>query len=140
MKTSYIASINLIFHCQIGFGPIAWLIIAEVFPQEIRGKAVALAVQANFLLNAIVQFAVPIIEAWLGLSFTFGMFAVLSAYSIYFVYTKVPETKGLSLEQIEDTFACMGGTSTGGRVADVSRNRTSPNGTNEEERVQLLST
>mmetsp|Transcript_21002 Transcript_21002/g.49875 ORF Transcript_21002/g.49875 Transcript_21002/m.49875 type:complete len:606 (-) Transcript_21002:602-2419(-) len=125
---------------QVGFGPIAWLIIAEVFPQEIRGKAVALAVQTNFLLNAIVQFGVPIIEAWLGLSFTFGMFAVLSAYSIYFVYTKVPETKGLSLEQIEDTFASMGTSSNGRVVAEVTRNSTPPIATNEEERTQLLST
>ena len=132
MIRSHLTSFNLPLHYQIGFGPIAWLIIAEVFPQEIRGKAVALAVQTNFLLNAIVQFAVPIIEAWLGLSFTFGMFAVLSAYSIYFVYTKVPETKGLSLEQIEDTFASMG--------TDASRNSTSPTRTDEEERTQLLST
>ena len=127
------------FPCQIGFGPIAWLIIAEVFPQEIRGKAVALAVQTNFLLNAIVQFGVPIIEAWLGLSFTFGMFAVLSAYSIYFVYTKLPETKGLPLEQIEVAFASLG-VSSGGRVAEVTRNSTPPIGTSEEERIQLLST
>jgi sugar porter (SP) family MFS transporter len=118
---------------QVGFGPIAWLIISEVFPQDIRGKAVALAVQSNFLLNAVVQFGVPVLEAKLGLSFTFGVFGLLSAYSIYFVYTRVPETKGLTLEEIEDKFTSM--TRAGGTVQD---NRS--NSRNEEEVTHLLST
>lgn len=104
-----------------------------MFPQEIRGKAVALAVQTNFFLNAVVQVGVPVLEARLGLSFTFGMFAVLTAYSVYFVYTKVPETKGLSLEQIEAKFAAMTPTAT-------RRVLVSPSNADVEELTQLLST
>lgn len=91
-----------------------------------------MAVQTNFLLNAVVQFGVPVLEAKLGLSFTFGMFGLLTAYSIYFVNTKVPETKGLTLEEIEDKFASM--TRAGGIVPDHDSSTSM-----EEERVQLIS-
>lgn len=65
---------------QVGFGPISWLIISEVFPLSVRGQAVALAVQMNFFLNAVVQFGVPVLESAIGLNFTFGIFAILTAY------------------------------------------------------------
>jgi hypothetical protein len=86
------------------------LIISEVFPQKIRGQAVAVAVQVNFALNAVVQFGVPILQREFGLSFMFGLFAMLTVYSIHFVYYKVPETKGLTLEEIESKFGSMAAT------------------------------
>jgi hypothetical protein len=46
----------------------------------IRGQAVALSVQMNFLFNAIVQFGVPVLENWVGLNLTFAIFAVFTAY------------------------------------------------------------
>mmetsp|Transcript_7489 Transcript_7489/g.16233 ORF Transcript_7489/g.16233 Transcript_7489/m.16233 type:complete len:145 (-) Transcript_7489:106-540(-) len=92
---------------QVGFGPIGWLIISEVFPLSVRGQAVAVAVQMNFLLNAIVQFGVPVLESWIGLNFTFAIFAAFTAYSIYFVKANVPETKGFTLEEIEMQFTSM---------------------------------
>ena len=90
---------------QIGFGPMSWLIMSEVFPQSVRGQAVAVAVQVNFLLNALVQFIVPVLESWWGLGKTFGLFGVLTVYSLYFVYRYVLETKGLTLEEIEHLFS-----------------------------------
>ncbi|KAJ1455751.1 general sugar transporter [Pelagophyceae sp. CCMP2097] len=98
---------------QYGFGPIAWLLISEVFPLEVRGQAIALAVQANFAANLIVSFLFPVAEGALkglvgkrsALSAIFAIFAVVDAYSIYFVYHHVPETKGMSLEQIETFLA-----------------------------------
>mmetsp|Transcript_20052 Transcript_20052/g.33284 ORF Transcript_20052/g.33284 Transcript_20052/m.33284 type:complete len:503 (+) Transcript_20052:1-1509(+) len=89
---------------QVGFGPMTWLLMSEVFPLSIRGQAVALAVQTNFLLNAVVQFGVPLLESWIGLGKTFGLFGILTAYSIYFVHAHVLETKGLTLEEIEAKF------------------------------------
>jgi hypothetical protein len=117
------------FTGKVGFGPITWLIISEVFPQSIRGPAVALSVQMNFLLNAIVQFGVPLLEQQLGLSFMFGSFGLLTAYSIYFVYTKIPETRGLTLEEIEEKLGSLAGSS--GRPIGRTRN--------EEEKIQLIS-
>ena len=92
---------------QIGFGPITWLMISEVFPQSVRGKAVALAVQTNFALNALVQFLVPVLRNTIGMSNTFAVFGAIAAYSIYFVRTSVPETKGLTLEEIEERLATL---------------------------------
>ncbi|KAL7575627.1 hypothetical protein ACA910_011454 [Epithemia clementina (nom. ined.)] len=89
---------------QVGFGPITWLMTSEVFPLAIRGRAVAVAVQLNFLLNAIVQFVVPVVQQWLGLAWTFGIFAVLDLLSLFFIIKLVPETKGLTLEEIEQLF------------------------------------
>lgn len=65
---------------QIGFGPISWTLTSEIFPLEVRGQAVAFAVQMNFLLNTIVQFGVPILEDGIGFGRTFSIFALLSAY------------------------------------------------------------
>ena len=62
---------------QVGFGPISWLMTSEIFPLAIRGQAVAVAVQLNFFLNAVVQFGVPVVQRWLGLTGTFAIFAML---------------------------------------------------------------
>ena len=78
--------------------------ISEVYPQSIRTKAVALSVQLNFALNAIVQFIVPILQQKIGLPNLFFIFSLLSGYSIYFIYYKIIETKGLTLEEIEYQF------------------------------------
>ncbi len=122
---------------KVGFGPITWLIISEIFPQAIRGPAVALAVQTNFFLNAVVQFGVPLLEQQFGLSVMFGIFGLLTAYSIYFVATYVLETKGLTLEEIEDAFRMMTkGNDTMGR----GERRTIERVGSEEERVQLIPT
>lgn len=101
-----------------------------MFPQSIRGPAVALAVQMNFLLNAVVQFGVPLLELQFGLSFMFGLFGLLTAYSIYFVHTKVPETRGLTLEEIEEKLCSMARGST--KQAKIERVGS------EEEKIQLV--
>lgn len=94
---------------QIGFGPIAWLLIAEVFPLEVRGSAIALAVQVNFASNMLVSFLFPVAQAGLKsalgekwyLTVLFGIFAVIDLYALIFVKKHVPETKGMTLEEIE---------------------------------------
>merc|ERR1711998_282336 len=94
---------------QVGFGPIAWTLISEIFPLQVRGQAVALAVQANFASNLIVSFLFPVeIEGWgavvgkgAELTMTFGIFLVLDVLALWFVYRNVPETAGKTLEQIE---------------------------------------
>lgn len=65
---------------QLGFGPIAWLVVAEVFSNELREKATALCVQINFSTYGLVQFAVPVVTATVGFSGTFAVFAALSIY------------------------------------------------------------
>lgn len=93
---------------QIGFGPIAWLLISEVFPLEVRGQAVALAVQTNFFWNVVTSYLFPLILDALGPSYTFGMFGLIDLFALYHVFALVPETKGLTLEQIEALFVSKG--------------------------------
>ena len=89
---------------QVGFGPISWLLISEIFPLEVRGKAVALAVLTNFLWNTVVAFLFPVELEYIGSSSTFFIYAAVLVVSVVFIYRKVPETKGMSLEQIEEFF------------------------------------
>lgn len=89
---------------QVGFGPISWLIISEIFPLEVRGKAVSIAVVTNFFWNTIMSFFFPVELEFIGPAATFYIYAVVLAWGIYFIFYKVPETKGLSLEEIEDFF------------------------------------
>ena len=51
---------------QVGFGPVSWLIISEVFPLEVRGQAVALAVQTNFFWNVVTSYFFPVAIAVIG--------------------------------------------------------------------------
>ena len=89
---------------QVGFGPISWLIVSEIFPLQIRGKAVSIAVVVNFILNFLVSLLFPIELHSLGPSITFIIFAAILTWSLYFIMRYVPETKGLSLEAIEEYF------------------------------------
>mmetsp|Transcript_21805 Transcript_21805/g.50225 ORF Transcript_21805/g.50225 Transcript_21805/m.50225 type:complete len:553 (+) Transcript_21805:82-1740(+) len=84
---------------QVGFGPVTWTIISEIFPLRQRGKALSFAVFTNFACNTIVSFGADDLLAF-SLPFTFALFFLLDVYAVYFVYGNVPETKGLTLEQI----------------------------------------
>ena len=84
---------------QVGYGPVTWTYISEVFPLQPRGSALALAVLLNFSLNGVVTLlASPLIA--FSVSFTFFVFGALAVYGMYFIHAYVPETKGLELEQI----------------------------------------
>jgi MFS transporter, SP family, galactose:H+ symporter len=86
----------------IGLGPIFWLLIAEIFPLAVRGRAMSLSTIAVWGFNLIVSAAFLDLVGAIGSAGTFVAYAVLSLVAIVFVFLVVPETKGLSLEQIED--------------------------------------
>ncbi|BBH04745.1 Major facilitator superfamily protein [Prunus dulcis] len=97
-----VASLLLYVGCyQISFGPISWLMVSEIFPLRTRGKGISLAVLANFASNAIVTFAFSPLKEALGAENLFILFGVIALLSLLFVVLLVPETKGLSLEEIE---------------------------------------
>ncbi|KAM3577040.1 hypothetical protein VYU27_001181 [Nannochloropsis oceanica] len=109
---------------QIGFGPISWILVSEIYPTEVRGETVALAVMANFAFNLVVTFAFDSLRESLGTSATFGLFLGIAAGGWAFVYVLLPETNGLSLEMIEAKFAASALSpfsrwSRGGRVDEV---------------------
>ncbi|XP_068643494.1 D-xylose-proton symporter-like 3, chloroplastic [Aristolochia californica] len=86
---------------QISFGPVSWLMVSEIFPLRTRGRGISLAVLANFGSNALVTFAFSPLQELLGTGNIFLLFAAIALISFLFVAFLVPETKGLSLEEIE---------------------------------------
>jgi sugar porter (SP) family MFS transporter len=98
---------------QIGFGPITWLVVSEVFPLDVRGPATALGVELNYLLQFLVQFLVPVMQDSWGWGPTFGLFACACLSAGVFVHRYVPETAGLTLEEIEEQLMTTTATATG---------------------------
>ncbi|KAK2382464.1 Major facilitator superfamily protein [Trifolium repens] len=86
---------------QISFGPISWLMVSEIFPLRTRGRGISMAVLTNFASNAVVTFAFSPLKEYLGAENLFLLFAAIALVSLLFIVTSVPETKGLSLEDIE---------------------------------------
>ncbi|MDR2039950.1 MAG: D-xylose transporter XylE [Bacteroidales bacterium] len=85
---------------MMSWGPICWVLIAEIFPNKIRGQAVAIAVAAQWFANYLISSTYPpMMEFSGGMTYAFyGSMAVLSAL---FVWKMIPETKGKSLEEME---------------------------------------
>ena len=86
---------------QIGFGPISWTVLSEIYPTEIRGSAMALSVEVNFFAKFLTQFSFPIIQGMIGWGTTFVVFACIILLGLIFIIFKVPETKGMTLEEIQ---------------------------------------
>jgi sugar porter (SP) family MFS transporter len=85
----------------IGFGPLFWLLISEIYPGEVRGEANSVATAANWLANfAVALTFLDLVEA-VGESAVFWGFGVISVLSIVFTLRFVPETRDKSLEDLE---------------------------------------
>lgn len=82
-------------------GPVAWVFISEIFPNAIRGTAMSVAVLSLWIANFILSFTFPILNAALGSSYTFWLYAAICLVGIFYIKAKVPETKGKTLEEIE---------------------------------------
>jgi SP family galactose:H+ symporter-like MFS transporter len=85
----------------IGLGPVFWLLIAEIFPLALRGRAMSLATVSNWGFNLVVAVTFLDLVASLGSTNAFLLYAVLSLVALAFVVVMVPETKGHTLEEIE---------------------------------------
>lgn len=85
----------------MSLGPIMWLVISEIFPLEIRGLGVSLAISASWLFNWMVSASFLTLVGNFGAGGTFWIYAAFCILGWLFVYFRVPETKGCSLEQIE---------------------------------------
>ena len=92
---------------MFSWGPICWVLIAEIFPNTIRGAAVAIAVAAQWIFNFVVSSTfVPMFNMHLtqgdnfGHWFTYGLYGVMCIVAAIFVWRLVPETKGKTLEEM----------------------------------------
>jgi len=82
-------------------GPVAWVLISELFPNRIRGIAMSIAVLSLWVANFILSFTFPILKDALGPSYTFWIYALVCVAGVMFVKGFIPETKGKTLEEIE---------------------------------------
>jgi SP family arabinose:H+ symporter-like MFS transporter len=82
-------------------GPVTWVILSEIFPNRVRGNAMALATLALWISNFITTASFPIMKQYLGLPLTFIVHAFICLLYVFFILFRVPETKGKSLEEIE---------------------------------------
>ncbi|MFG6445130.1 sugar porter family MFS transporter [Microbacterium sp. P07] len=85
------------------WGPLVWVLLGEIFPSRIRGKALGVAAAAQWIANFLITVSFPVMAGW-SLPVTYGMYALFAALSFFYVAWKIPETKGMALEQAETLF------------------------------------
>jgi SP family arabinose:H+ symporter-like MFS transporter len=85
----------------MAMGPIVWVVIAEIFPTRIRGRAMAVATVALWLADFAVSLTFPVIADRLHESFAFWLYAGMCVLDFFFMLFILPETKGRTLEDIE---------------------------------------
>ena len=85
----------------MSLAPVTWVVISEIFPNRIRGAAMAVAVSSLWIACFLLTYTFPMLNAKLGSAGTFWLYAAICVAGFVFVFFKLPETKGKSLEQIE---------------------------------------
>jgi sugar porter (SP) family MFS transporter len=88
----------------LGMGPGPWLIISEIFPTKIRGRAASVATSALWSGTLVVTFTFLSLVKALGLAGTFAIYGILSFICLFYIWKAVPETKGKTLEEIQETW------------------------------------
>jgi sugar porter (SP) family MFS transporter len=102
--TAYVAIAGLLLYTgsfAIGLGPVFWLLISEIYPVRIRGRAMSIATMANWGANFVVTVSFLTLLSAIGNAGTFFLFAGLSLVAVAYFYRRVPETKNRSLQDIE---------------------------------------
>lgn len=91
----------------MSWGPVTWVLLSEIFPNKIRGKAMALAVAAQWVSNYLVSWTFPMMDKNSVLiekfnhGFSYWIYGIMGLLAVLFVWKFVPETKGKSLEEME---------------------------------------
>lgn len=88
---------------MMSWGPICWVLLSEIFPNKIRGQAMALAVAAQWAANFFISSTYPPMMEFSG-PLTYGFYGLMCVLAAIFVWKMVPETKGKSLEQLENVW------------------------------------
>lgn len=81
--------------------PVTWVVISEIFPNRIRGMAMAVSTFSLWAACFVLTYTFPLLNAGLGAYGTFWLYAVICILGFFFVKSRLPETKGKSLEEIE---------------------------------------
>jgi SP family sugar:H+ symporter-like MFS transporter len=94
------ANIYVIFF-NMSWGPVVWVMMGEMFPNQIRGSGLAVAGAAQWTANFLITVTFPILLTSIGLAGAYGLYTLAALISIYFVLRYVKETRGKELEQME---------------------------------------
>jgi SP family xylose:H+ symportor-like MFS transporter len=103
-----IAVVVYIAGFALSWGPVAWVMLSEMFPNAIKGKAMAFAVAAQWIANLLVSVSFKVLDgnsvlnAMFNHGFAYWIYGGMSALAAVFVIRYVPETKGRSLEAIQE--------------------------------------
>jgi len=84
------------------WGPLVWVLLGEMFPNRIRATGIAVAAAAQWLANFLISTTFPTFSN-ISLTFAYGFYAFFAILSFFFVWRKIPETKGLELEEMGDS-------------------------------------
>ena len=94
------ANLYVIFF-NVSWGPVMWVMLGEMFPNQIRGSALAVSGFVQWFANFLISFSFPVMAAKLGLTISYTFYAVCAVISFFLVKSLVHETRGKELEQME---------------------------------------
>jgi SP family sugar:H+ symporter-like MFS transporter len=94
------ANLYVIFF-NVSWGPVMWVMLGEMFPNQIRGSALAVSGFFQWFANFLISFTFPIMAAGLGLTISYTFYGVCAVISFFLVKAMVHETRGKELEQME---------------------------------------
>ncbi|KAL1564467.1 sugar transporter ERD6-like 6 [Salvia divinorum] len=100
---SVVGVVCLIISFSLGMGPIPWLIMSEILPIKIKGLAGSVATLFNWSFSWVITMTAPMLLTWSS-GGTFTMYGVMCIFTVAFVAIWVPETKGKTLEEIQNSF------------------------------------
>ncbi len=85
----------------MSLAPVTWVILSEIFPNRMRGAAMAVATVSLWSASFLLTFTFPLLNAAFGASGTFWLYGFICLFGLIFIKKMLPETKGKSLEEIE---------------------------------------
>lgn len=97
--------VTFMFFVQLCLNAPIWVALSELFPLHLRGLGMGISVFFMWIANAAIAFAFPSVVAFAGIQGMFGIFAVLGALVLLFLWKALPNTSGRSLEELEESFA-----------------------------------
>ncbi|MFT6992801.1 MAG: sugar porter (SP) family MFS transporter [Paraglaciecola sp.] len=96
-----IAANAYVFFFNLSWGPVMWVMLGEMFPNQIRGSGLAVAGFAQWIANFAITMTFPIMLTTIGLASAYGFYALCALLSVIFVIKMVKETKGKTLESMQ---------------------------------------
>ncbi|WP_371862717.1 sugar porter family MFS transporter [Pseudoalteromonas espejiana] len=96
-----IAANAYVFFFNLSWGPVMWVMLGEMFPNQIRGSGLAVTGFAQWIANFLITWSFPVMLTGIGLAGAYGFYAFCACVSVIFVFKFLNETKGKELEQMK---------------------------------------